>query len=489
MPDLTNRLTGQTPRTMTNDTALAGRRHIHFIGIAGAGMSAVALMMRDAGHVIGGSDEAAFPPISTYLADQAIPFQPRLAAENLGPEVDLVVLGGSAKLNGEANPEFVEASRRGIPITGFPQLVADQTRDREVTVVAGSFGKSSCTALMAHILTVSGRDPGFMIGAIPSGGGPTGAWGTGPMVLEGDEYIVSQADHRSKFLLYNARHLLLTSLVHDHLNVFPTFAEYEAPFIALLGRMRRDALVVLRDCPSLRAIADRCAASPVWYGTQPGEGWHCEDVRFGETTAFTLVSPDGDRLALETQLLGAHNVENVVGVAAFLLGAGLVSHAQLQAGVASFQGIRRRLDRLTQSSSVPVIEGFGSSYEKARSAIEAMLLHYPGRPLTIVFEPHTFSWRNTEGLAWYDTVFDGAAQVLVIPPPDHGAASHSQLTHDQILERIAATDLPTLRADSAPQVLDRLQDLAPDAVVLLLSSGPLLGLPDSLPPVMDARFS
>jgi UDP-N-acetylmuramate: L-alanyl-gamma-D-glutamyl-meso-diaminopimelate ligase len=157
--------------------------------------------------------------------------------------------------------------------------------------------------------------------------------------------------------------------------------------------------------------------------------------------------------------------------------------------VASFQGIRRRLDRLTQSSSVPVIEGFGSSYEKARSAIEAMLLHYPGRPLTIVFEPHTFSWRNTEGLAWYDTVFDGAAQVLVIPPPDHGAASHSQLTHDQILERIAATGLPTLRADSARQVLDRLQDLAPDAVVLLLSSGPLLGLPDSLPPVMDARFS
>jgi UDP-N-acetylmuramate: L-alanyl-gamma-D-glutamyl-meso-diaminopimelate ligase len=474
---------------MTNATALAGRRNIHFIGIAGAGMSAVALMMRDAGHVIGGSDEAAFPPISTYLEVQAIPYRPSLAAENLGAGVDLVVLGGSAKLHGDANPEFVEACRRGLPITGFPQLVADQTRDREVAVVAGSFGKSSCTALMAHILTGAGRDPGFMIGAIPSGGGPTGAWGSGMVVLEGDEYIVSQADRRSKFLLYNARHLLVTSLVHDHLNVFPTFADYEAPFVALLGRMQRDAVVVLRDSPSLRAIADHCVAIPVWYGTLPGEGWHCEDVRFGATTTFTLVSPDGEKLALETQLLGAHNVENVVGVAAFLLSSRQVTPEQLQSGVASFQGIRRRLDRLTVSSSVPVIEGFGSSYEKARSAIEAMLLHYPGRPLTIVFEPHTFSWRNAEGLAWYDTVFDGAAQVLVIPPPDHGAASHSQLSFDQILERISATGLPTRGVGSARQVLDSLQALTPDSVVLLLSSGPLLGLPDSLPPVMDARFS
>ena len=474
---------------MTKLVAKSGSRNIHFIGIAGAGMSAVALMMRDAGHVIGGSDEAAFPPISTYLEDQAIPFQPMLSAKNLGPEIDLVVLGGSAKLHGDANPEFVEAVRRGLPILGFPQLVADQTQDREVTVVAGSFGKSSCTALMAHILTAAGRDPGFMIGAIPSGGGPTGAWGTGPVVLEGDEYIISQADRRSKFLLYRARHLLVTSLVHDHLNVFPTFAEYEAPFIELLGRMPADALVVLRDSPALRAIADHCPAKPVWYGDHPGEGWHSEDVRFGDTTAFTLVSAQGQRLPLVTQLLGAHNVENVVGVSAFLLSAGLVTPEQLRSGVASFQGIRRRLDRLTASSSVPVIEGFGSSYEKARSAIEAILLHYPGRPLTIVFEPHTFSWRNAEGLAWYDTVFEGAQQVIVIPPPGHGAASHSQLTHDQILDRISETGLPTRKAEGAEQVIDSLRSLTADSVVLLLSSGPLLGLPDRLPPLMDAQFS
>lgn len=463
-------------------------RHIHFIGIAGAGMSAAALMMRDAGHVIGGSDEEAFPPISTYLETMGIPFKRTLAAENIGPEIDLVVLGGSAKLAGETNPEFVETRRRGIEVTGFPQLVAGQTRDRDVTIVAGSFGKSSCTALLAHILREAGKDPGYMIGAIPAGGGPTGAWGSGPVVLEGDEYIVSQTDRRSKFMLYDVDHLLLTSLVHDHLNVFPTYPEYEKPFRDLLARLSPDATLVLRDSPSLRAIAGDSAATPVWYGTAPGEGWHCQDVAFGEVSRFTLVSPDGRRLPLETQLLGAHNIENVVGVAAFLLTRELVTEAELQSAVASFQGIRRRLDRLTTTSTVPVIEGFGSSYEKARSAIEAMLLHYPGRPLVVIFEPHTFSWRNAEGLTWYDSVFNDVARVIVIPPPTHGAATHDQLTHDQILARINVAGVPAVGAATPSECEAALADLTGDEVVLLLSSGPLLGLPASLPALFDGRF-
>jgi UDP-N-acetylmuramate: L-alanyl-gamma-D-glutamyl-meso-diaminopimelate ligase len=463
-------------------------RHIHFIGIAGAGMSATALMMRDAGHVIGGSDEEAFPPISTYLETLGIPFRRTLAAENIGPEVDLVVLGGSAKLHGDSNPEFVEAVRRSLEMTGFPQLIALQTQDRDVTVIAGSFGKSSCTALMAHILREAGKDPGYMIGAIPAGGGPTGAWGTGPMVLEGDEYIVSQTDRRSKFMLYDVDHLLLTSLVHDHLNVFPTFAEYEAPFRALLGRVSPGATVVLRDSPALRAIAAECPAPIVWYGHRPEQGWHSRDLVFGETSQFTLVAPDGQALRLQTILLGEHNIENIVGVAAFLLTRGLVTPAELQGAVASFLGIRRRLDRLTTTSRVPVIEGFGSSYEKARSAIEAIALHYPGRPLTVIFEPHTFSWRNREGLAWYDTVFEGVARVIVIPPPVHGAGSHSQLTHEEILARITAAGVPAVGAATPSECEAQLAGLTGDEVVLLLSSGPLLGLPASLPALLDGRF-
>jgi UDP-N-acetylmuramate: L-alanyl-gamma-D-glutamyl-meso-diaminopimelate ligase len=241
--------------------------------------------------------------------------------------------------------------------------------------------------------------------------------------------------------------------------------------------------------PAIRAIAGEAASRIVWYDTARCEGWWAQDVVYDEITRFTLVRPDGGKLALSTALLGEHNIENIVGVSAYLLERGLVSEAALQAAVASFGGIRRRLDRLTAHSVVPVIEGFGSSYEKARSAIEALLLHYPHRPLTVVFEPHTFSWRSRDALAWYDTVFEGAARVLVVPPPTHGAQTHHQSTFDEILTRVAATGIPVEGVRTAEEAIAALRGLKGDEVVLLLSSGPLLGLPDVLPPVFDSLYA
>jgi UDP-N-acetylmuramate: L-alanyl-gamma-D-glutamyl-meso-diaminopimelate ligase len=462
---------------------------IHFTGIAGAGMSAVALMMRDAGHEVSGSDADAFPPLSTYVEGLGFPFFRAFAAENLPADLDVLVLGASAKLGGADNPEVAEARRRGVAITTFPELVGEATKARLNTVVAGSFGKSTCTALMAHVLREAGHDAGWMIGAISPSLPATGHWGSAPeVVLEGDEYIVSPSDKRSKFVLYHPRDVLLTSLIHDHVNVFPTFADYEAPFRELLRLTPADGLMVAREHPAIRAIAGETTARIVWYDTQPCDGWYSEAVTFGETSRFTLVAPDGRRIALSTSLLGEHNIENIVGVAAYLQERRLVSEDALVRAVASFAGIRRRLDRLTARSAVPIVEGFGSSYEKARSAIEAMLLHYPERPLTVVFEPHTFSWRSRDALSWYDTVFEGAARVLMLPPPTHGAASHHQSTHAEILARTAAAGVPVEGVETAEQATHALSALNGDEAVLLLSSGPLFGLPDSLPPIFDRLY-
>ena len=462
---------------------------IHFTGIAGAGMSAAALMMRDAGHEVSGSDAEAFPPMSTYVEGLGFPFHRSFDAANLPPGLEVLVLGASAKLGGADNPEVAEARRRGVKITTFPELVGEATEARANTVVVGSFGKSTCSALMAHVLREAGRDAGWMIGAISPSLPATGHWGTAPeVVLEGDEYIVGPSDRRSKFALYHPRDVLMTSLVHDHVNVFPTFAEYEAPFRELLRLLPADGLLVAREHPAIRAIAGEAAGRIVWYDTTRCDGWWAEDVSYGEVSRFTLVRPDGRKLSLSTVLLGEHNIENIVGVAAYLLERGLVSEQALQAGVASFGGIRRRLDRLTTRSAIPVIEGFGSSYEKARSAIEALLLHYPHRPLTVVFEPHTFSWRSRDALSWYDTVFEGAARVLIVPPPTHGAQTHHQSTFEEILARAAATGVPVQGVRTADETIRALSHLNGDEIVLLLSSGPLLGLPDALPPVFDDLY-
>jgi UDP-N-acetylmuramate: L-alanyl-gamma-D-glutamyl-meso-diaminopimelate ligase len=453
-------------------------------------MSAVAQMMQDAGHSITGSDQDVFPPLSTYVEGLGFPFFRSFAAQNLPQGLDLLVLGASAKLGGEANPEVAEARRRGVKVTTFPELVGEATQGRTNIVVAGSFGKSTCAGLLAHVLREAGQGAGWMIGAISPSLPATGAWGTAAeMVLEGDEYILSEADRRSKFELYHPRDLLLTSLVHDHVNVFPTFADYEAPFRILLRGLPDDGLAVMRDHPAIHAVAGETGARIVWYDTAPCDGWFSEGVVYGETSRFTLVGPGGRRIALSTTLLGEHNIENIVGVAALLLERGLVDETALARAVANFGGIRRRLDRLTLRSTVPIIEGFGSSYEKAHSAIAAVKLHYPDRPLVVVFEPHTFSWRSRDALAWYDTVFAGAARVLIVPPPGHGAASHNQSSFEEILARVRATGMPVEGVATAQAATAALSGLDGGEVVLLLSSGPLLGLPDSLPAVFDEVYA
>jgi UDP-N-acetylmuramate: L-alanyl-gamma-D-glutamyl-meso-diaminopimelate ligase len=401
--------------------------------------------------------------------------------------LDAAVIGGSAKLDLARNPELVELKRRGVALYSFPEFLGRHTQGRRNAVVAGSFGKSTLTALCAVLMREAGRDPGYFIGAVPLDLPTTGHGGSDPVFLiEGDEYVTGPDDRRSKFAYYHPSALLLSSLVHDHVNVFPTMADYEAPFAGLIADLPADGLLVCAHAfePLHRLTRGR---DVVWYGLDPCPGYHADTVEIGEVTTFDLVTPGGMRIALRTELLGLHNIENIVGAAAFLLERSDIDVGALQRGVARFRGVARRLDKKTTTSRVPVYEGFGSSYEKARSAIEAILLHFPGRPAVVVFEPHTFSWRNQAALGWYDTVFEGVSRVLLLPPPTHGA--HDQLSVPDILQRIADTGVAVTFVNGAQETTENLEmTLTGDEVVLLLSSGPLDGLPASLPPVLDRLF-
>ncbi len=366
----------------------------YFVGIAGAGMSAVASVLASEGWAVTGSDEGVFPPVSTYLDRLGIPYHVGFDAAQVPADIDAAVIGGSAKLDLAHNPEIAELARRGAPRFSFPEFLGRHTEGRENLVVAGSFGKSTLTALAAVLMREAGRDPGYFIGAVPLDLTTTGHGGTEPtFLIEGDEYIVGGGDARPKFLLYHPRSLLISSLVHDHLNVFPTVQAYEAAFAALLDLTPRDALLV---CAHAYDGLHRLTAGRrvVWYGVEACPGYFARDIEIGEISRFDLVTPAGNAIPLETELLGLHNIENIVGAAALLLERGEIGAEALRRGVRRFRGVERRLDKKTRTSRVPAYEGFGSSYEKARSAIEAIALHFPGRPAVVIFEPHTFSWRN-----------------------------------------------------------------------------------------------
>jgi UDP-N-acetylmuramate: L-alanyl-gamma-D-glutamyl-meso-diaminopimelate ligase len=147
------------------------------------------------------------------------------------------------------------------------------------------------------------------------------------------------------------------------------------------------------------------------------------------------------------------------------------------------------MEFLSPNSKVAVYEGFGSSYEKARSAIEAMQLHFSKRRLLVVFEPHTFTWRNSAALPQYDTVFAGADKVYIYEPASQGAATHAQLTQDEIVQRVRATGLAAEPIQDAVLGLAELGiELQKDDCVLLLTSGDLGGLIESIPRLVEEKF-
>lgn len=463
----------------------------HFIGIAGKGMSATALLLRQMGVEITGSDEGFYPPVSDYLRSENIPFAAGYRKENIPDDADIVVIGKNAKLLAESNEEVRAAIASGKPVRSFADLLHDMTAGSETVVVAGSYGKSTCTALLAWCLRSAGKDPSYFIGEITNGLERHAHRGQGStFVLEGDEYPASNWDNRSKFLLYNARNVLLTSATHDHINVFPTHAEYLAPFQTLLGSLPADGLLVVNSHePHARALAANLSCAIVFYALDDGAHWHAVNIERGAETGFDLMRGDKKIIRLSTRMLGDHNIENIVGVSAMLLEKKLLSPEELRVGISTFQGVKRRMELLSPSSKVPVYEGFGSSYEKARSAIAATRLHFPDRRLIVVFEPHTFTWRNRAAIAAYDDVFAGASRIFIFEPASQGAATHAQLTQDEIVARIRAANFDAEAINDPDEALQKLSGiLRTDDVILLLTSGELGGLIRKIPQFVEMRF-
>lgn len=465
-------------------------RSAHVIGIGGVGMSATAKLLRDSGVHVSGSDEAVYPPISDVLREENLDCRTPYAAANIPADVECFIIGKNAKLVPQSNAEVAAAFASGKPILSFAQALGMLSQGKEAVVAAGSFGKTTSVSMLAHLLGEAGHDPSWMIGAAPLSPPKAAGLGQGPhFLLEGDEYPSSNTDERSKFLHYHPSHVILTPLAHDHVNVFPTVESYLAPFSQLVDMLPDDGALLVSTSGELSGrFLSGLKRKHETFGIVSGD-WQIRDVEWGERSWFTLVHKDMEVVRASTLQLGIHNIENMVGVGAFAISRGIVTPGEFADAMGSFKGIRRRLDRKSDKTRIPVFEGFGSSYDKARSAIAAMTLHFPDRKLIVVFEPHTFSWRNRSTMHWYDDVFDGAAKTFIWHPAQQGAGTHDQVAQKDIVERIAAAEYEVAALGDAQQALEAITaDIDEDSAVLFLTSGNLGGLIASVPARLEELF-
>ena len=328
---------------------------IHIIGVCGTFMGGLAVLARNLGHQVSGSDANVYPPMSTQLQKQGIELIEGYAASNLEPNLDLVIVGNALS---RGNVEVEAVLNKGLRYTSGAQWLSEHVlQDRWVLAVAGTHGKTTTASMLAWILEECGLAPGYLIGGVPQNFGESARLGKEPFfVIEADEYDTAFFDKRAKFVHYRPRTLVLNNLEFDHADIYPSLEAIENQFHHLLRTVPENGrLIVNGKEPALQRVLDRGCWTPVerfedendWCANEAAADCSSFDVRFENNTIGTL----------KWKLIGEHNMNNAVAAIAAARHAGVRPEHAIEA-LAKFRNTRRRLELIGQPRGISVYDDF-----------------------------------------------------------------------------------------------------------------------------------
>lgn len=426
---------------------------IHFIAIGGAAMHNLALAVAGKeGYVVTGSDDEIFDPARTHLADAGLlPAEMGWFPEKITSDIDAIILGMHAR---EDNPELVRARELGLKIYSFPEYLYEQTKDKIRIVVGGSHGKTTTTSMILYVLARLGIEADYMVGAQIEGFermvrlSDTARYA----VFEGDEYLTSPLDLRSKFLWYHPHVAILTGIAWDHINVFPTFPQYVDTFRRFVDSFEPNgAFIYYEGDENLRAIADGARADIV-------------RVPYSEYTG-----------AVEMQVFGRHNMQNLQAACLACQQIG-VSAEDFYREISTFTGASNRLERICQTEHSVAYKDFAHSPSKLRATINAVRERYAEKKLVACMELHTFSSLMADFLPQYNGCMAEADMAYVYFNPK--VIEHKRLTPITAEEVAAAFASPNIKVfTSSPELQSELRSLSYDnTALLMMSSGTFDGI-------------
>jgi UDP-N-acetylmuramate: L-alanyl-gamma-D-glutamyl-meso-diaminopimelate ligase len=434
---------------------------IHFIAIGGSIMHSLAIAMHKAGHEVSGSDDEIYEPSRTRLADLGIlPESMGWHPERIKPEIDIVVLGMHARKD---NPELQEAQRLNLRIESFPEFMFRVSKDKTRVVVTGSHGKTTTTGMIAHILHHCGVQADRMIGASIGELEPVVISDAGIIVLEGDEYLSSPLDSRPKFLHYQPDITIITGIAWDHMNVFPTYADYIAPFRQLIQSLiPGNTLIYCADDADLvkliTEVSPVCTCIP--YQALP---YHLK----GEEVV--VQSTAGKEFPL--QIFGKHNLQNLN--AAFLACQQLgLKEGKILSAIQSFTGANKRLQLLSKNDEVTAYTDFAHAPSKVKATVAAVREKHPGAKIIACLELHTFSSLNPGFLPLYaDALNEADYKIVYFSPHTLAVKKLPDLSVDQLATYFNAPDLKVVQSGEQLELRIRELRIAKPLVMLWMSSG------------------
>lgn len=456
--------------------------HVHFIGIAGKAMAPLAKMFKDLGWRVTGSDHTkTYPPISTYLEENKIFYNEGYSAKNIIGRPNLVVIGRSALLVDSQNPEYLKAKEMGLKILSYPEVLRDYLIKKNSIVVAGTYGKTTISGLLAWILEKAGSNPSFMVGGVPLNF-PDGIRNTDSSwsVVEGDEPPAMKETDPPKFMFYKPKYLLLTACQWDHPEIFKSEKEYLDTFVKLAKLVPKDGLLAACfDGKNVKKVAHKAKCLLVWYSANKKNvgkvDFWVEKIFFGQDfTRFEIREKreKKGKWVVESPLLGLHNIQNVCGAVALALSLGIKPKV-IQKAVKTFKGVKTRLELVGEFRGVRVFWDLAQHPVKVRQTLAALRARYKKNKIICVFDPHQSMLQRRESLAWYPNAFDQADEVVVTKMSFSKSVSRKKrVTGRDIVGAIAKTQLKVSYQPVDEKVVRHLVTNAKkDDVVIFMSSG------------------
>jgi UDP-N-acetylmuramate: L-alanyl-gamma-D-glutamyl-meso-diaminopimelate ligase len=457
--------------------------HMHVLGIAGAAMAPVAGMLTERGFQVTGSDVNVYPPASKLLDSLGIRWNEGFREENVQPAPDLAVVGN---IIARGNPEIEYILDEKIPYCSMPQLLERYFIPGHTSiVVAGTHGKTTTTAMLAWIFHVAGRRPDFLVGGVVPNfkDRSYGLGGGEEFIIEGDEYETAFFDRGPKFLHYHPDELILTSLEFDHADIFPDLAAIAVQFRRLVNLVpRKGRVLIWGESPDLRETVAKAFCPVETFGLVSECDWYAGDILWQDSaTEFRVAFRGSELTRIRMPVAGRHNVLDALAAIALAYGRGVECEA-IGHALATFQGVRKRMETKGEANGVLVVEDFAHHPTAIRLTLEAARTRWPGRKIWAAIEPRSNTMRRKifqhvlpDALAIADAVLIGPvnrAQLL---------EEKERLSPEQIADSLLERGRPAKAFESADEIAEYLAGNAKSGdVVMVMSNGSFDGLSGKL---------
>jgi len=374
------------------------QQRLYFLGIGGTLMGSLALLAKEMGYIVSGSDNAIYPPMSNQLAAAEIEVHEGFSPDQLDPIPDQIIVGNANLPRRNAAIEYV--LNKGLPYTSGAEWLGNTVlKNRWVLAVAGTHGKTTTASLLAWILEYAGLKPGFLIGGAPGNFEQSARLGETPFfVVEADEYDTSYFDRRSKFVHYKPRTLILNNLEFDHADIFPDIGAIQDQFHLLMRTIPSEGLVIAPGASEhINEVLNRGCWTPV---SRVGQKTSKKEFELDNSDTWTVANAEADGSAFDVHLneaaqgrvtwslIGEHNINNALNAIAAARHVGIQTDICIQA-LGEFKGVKRRLEVIFENEHTVIYDDFAHHPTAIRTTLQGLRKQVGNEEILAVIEPRT----------------------------------------------------------------------------------------------------